>query len=123
MSIKINGVEYVVGVASVARSIRRNEKYRVTTEDGVVHREVQATYMDFTLTIGNFGQAAYDSLMEALRASTDGITVELPRSSSLLETYKGVFDSITDEIISDNGQEVTWDNLSLSFTGTSPLGV
>jgi hypothetical protein len=123
MSIKINGVEYAVGIASVARSIRRKEKYRVTTEDGVVHREVQATYLDFTLSIGNFGQAAYDSLMALLRSTTEDITVELPKSSTAVETYTGVFDSIIDEVMSDDGQEVTWDNLSLSFTGTVPLGV
>lgn len=123
MSIKINGVEYAVGIASVARSIRRKEKYRVTTEDGVVHREVQATYLDFTLSIGNFGQAAYDSLMALLRSTTVDITVELPKNSTAVENYTGVFDSITDEVMSDDGQEVTWDNLSLFFTGTVPLEV
>lgn len=120
---KINGMEFDVGVASVSRSLRRKEKYRVTTEDGVVHREVQATYLDFTLSIGNFGQAAYDSLMALLRLTTDDITVELPKDSTRVETYIGVFDSITDEVSADDGHEVTWDTLSLSFIGTVPLGV
>jgi len=120
---KINGVEFDVGVASVSRSLRRKEKYRVTTEDGIVHREVQATYLDFTLSIGNFGQAAYDDLMALLRSTTDDITVELPKDSTRVETYTGVFDSITDEVSADDGHEVTWDNLSLSFIGTVPLGV
>jgi len=123
MSLKLNGTEYAVGTASVARSIRRKEKYRVTTEDGVVHREVQATYLDFTLSIGNFGQAAYDSLMALLRSTTDDITVELPSSSTAVETYTGVFDSIADVVINDDGDEVIWDNLALTFTGTMPLGV
>lgn len=123
MALKINGTEYAVGTASVARSIRRNEKYRVTTEDGVVHREVQASYMDFTLSIGNFGQAAYDSLMALLRSAADDITVELPSSSTAVETYTGVFDSIADEVVNDDGNEVIWDNLALTFTGTVPLEV
>lgn len=123
MSLKINGTEYAVGAASIARSIRRNEKYRVTTEDGVVHREVRATYMDFTLSVGNFGSAAYNSLMAALQTTMDDITVELPGASGEMETYTGVFDSITDEVINDDGSEVLWDNLTLSFTGTVPLEV
>ena len=123
MSLKLNGTEYAVGTAAVSRRIRRKEKYRVTTEDGAVHREVQASYMDFTLSIGNFGQAAYDSLMALLRATTDDITVELSSSSTAVETYIGVFDSIADAISNDDGSEVTWDSLALTFTGTVPLEV
>lgn len=121
MDLKINGVSYAVGTASLARSLRRTEKYRVTTEDGKVHREVKATYLDFTLALGNFGQAAYDSLMALLRSAADDLTVELPSSSTEVETYTGVFDSVGDEIVNDDGNEVIWDNLSLAFTGTVPL--
>lgn len=123
MGLKLNGTEYAVGMASITRSFRRSEKYRVTTEDGVVHREVRATYLDFTLAIGNFGQAAYDSLMALLRSSTDDITVELPSGSTVVEIYTGTFDSIADEVTNDDGEEVTWDNLALTFTGTVPLEV
>ena len=123
MGLKLNGTEYAVGMASIARSFRRSEKYRVTTEDGVIRREVRATYLDFTLSIGNFGQAAYDSLMALLRSSTDDITVELPSSSTGVEIYTGAFDSIADEVTNDDGEEVTWDNLALTFTGTVPLEV
>ncbi|MEG2097328.1 MAG: hypothetical protein RRY65_04100 [Pseudoflavonifractor sp.] len=123
MGLKINSTEYAVGIASVTRSIRREEKYRVTTEDGVVHREVRATYMDFTLSVGNFGSAAYDSLMTALRTATDDITVELPGISGAVETYTGVFDGIADEVINDDGSEVLWNNLALNFTGTIPMEV
>lgn len=123
MDIKINDVTYAVGTASVSRSIRRKEKYRVTTEDGVTHREVQASYLDFSLSLGNLGQAAYDSLMEMLRSTTDDVSVELPRSATVTEVYSGTFDSISDEIINDDGTEVIWDNLSLSFTGTVPVEV
>ena len=80
MTIKLNGTVYAVGVASVSRTLRRTEKYRVTTEDGRTHREVQATYMDFALNLGSFGSAEYDRLMSLLRSTTDDIAVELPSS-------------------------------------------
>lgn len=123
MTVKLNGNIYTVGVASVTRSLRRKEKYRVTTEDGKTHREVQATYLDFALSLGNFGAAEYDRLMALLRSTTDDITVELPSSSTGVESYVGVFDTITDEVISEDDNGVLWDNLSLSFTGTEPVEV
>ena len=123
MTVKLNGNLYAVGVASVTRSLRRKEKYRVTTEDGKTHREVQATYLDFALSLGNFGAAEYDRLMALLRSTTDDITVELPSSSTAVESYVGVFDTVKDEIISEDGDGVLWDNLTLSFTGTEPVEV
>lgn len=120
MDIKIDGTIYAVGIAAVSRRIRRTEKYRVTTEDGVVHREVKATYIDFTLSLGNVGQAAYDALIAALRASTEDMTVELPSASTGVEIYTGVFDGIGDSIANDDGTTVIWDSLSLAFTGTVP---
>ena len=110
-------------MASVTRTLRRTEKYRVTTEDGRTHREVQATYMDFALNLGSFGAAEYDRLMSLLRSTTDDIAVELPSSHTGTETYVGAFDSVSDEIITEDEDGVLWDNLTLSFTGTEPLEV
>ena len=123
MNIKLNGTVYAVGVASVTRTLRRTAKYRVTTEDGRTHREVQATYMDFALNLGNFGSAEYDRLMSLLRSTTDDIAVELPSSHTGTETYVGAFDNVSDEIITEDEDGVLWDNLTLSFTGTEPLEV
>ena len=123
MNIKLNGTVYAVGVASVTRPLRRTEKYRVTTEDGRTHREVQATYMDFALNLGSFGSAEYDRLMSLLRSTTDDIAVELPSSHTGTETYVGAFDNVSDEIITEDEDGVLWDTLTLSFTGTEPLEV
>jgi hypothetical protein len=121
MTVKLNGTVYNVGVASVSRSLRREEKYRVTTEDGKTHREVRATYLDFSLELGSFGKTEYDRLLSFLHSTTDDITVELPRSATETESYTGVFDDITDEVISEDADGVLWDNLALSFTGTVPV--
>lgn len=123
MGLKINGIDYDVGLAGVSRSLRREEKYRVTTEDGVVHREVRATYLDFTLSVGNLDSSAYDALLRALYAADGDVTVELPCEASTVEVYTGTFDGISDEAITQTGDETLWDNLSLHFTGTQPLEV
>lgn len=121
--LKINNIEYAVGVASVSRSLRVDEKYRVKTEDGIVHREIRAKYMDFMLSVGNFGKEAYDALMAALFEADGDVTIEVSKSASASEVYIGTFDMVTDEISSDDGLEVTWDNLTLAFSGTIPLEV
>lgn len=122
MIVKLNGAEYAVGVASVSRSIRRSEKYRVTTEDGIIHREVRASYLDFSLSLGNLGSADYDRMVAMLHRTVGDITVELPSSSTASETYTGVFDTISDEVITEDEAGVKlWDNLTLAFTGTVPL--
>ena len=74
MNIKLNGTVYAVGVASVSRTLRRTEKYRVTTEDGRTHREGQATYMDFALNLGSFGAAVFDNVSdEIITEDEDGV--------------------------------------------------
>ncbi len=123
MSIKINGTVFDVGVAGVSRSFRRTEKYRVTTEDGIVHREVRATYLDATISLGNVGQTDYDALMELLRSAVNDVTVELPRGAYSTEDYVGTFEGIGDSVACDDGYEVIWDSLALSFVGTVPLEV
>lgn len=115
---KINGEEFNVGVANpLNRSLRALEKYRVTTEDGKTHREVQAVYRDFQFEIGNFGRAEYDRLI-ALLASGDEMRLEVDGKE-----YVGVFDGIADEAITEDEDGLWWDNLTLDFTATVPLEV
>lgn len=124
MIIKLDNIEYKVGVATVSRSIRHEEKYRVKTEDGQIHREVKATYVDFALHLGNLGDAEYNRLVAYLRAATDDITVELPSGSTGVEIFTGVFDSIADKVVNeDTDGVVMWDDLTLSFTCTHPAEV
>ena len=121
MNITIDGITYAVGASSVKRSLRREYKYSVMTEDGVIHTEPRATYMDFELSLGNIGDAAYDSLITALRAASGAVTVTLPSSGTETEVYTGLVQDISDGIAVDYGDGVMWDNLSVSFTGTVPV--
>lgn len=118
MQIRINGEGIALGVAEVQRSLRQREKYRVTTEDGVTHREVAATYVDFTLQLGNFGKAAYDRLWTLLAGCDEVYTVEVGG-----EVYTGFFDGISDELLTEDDEGLWWDNLSLSFVAAAPLEV
>lgn len=115
--LKINGVELAVGVASISRSLRRLEKYRVTTEDGRTHSEEQARYLDFALGLGNFDKPVYDALFAELLPGGE-VTVELDG-----EGYTGLFDSISDEALFEDADGIWWDSLKLSFTATKPLEV
>lgn len=123
MGVIINGVEHNVGTAAVNRSLRKDYKYKVTTEDGVTHSEVRATYLDFALSLGNLDSAAYDHLMTALLGADGDITITLPASRNGSETYTGQFDGVKDSLIAQNDDESFWDNLTLNFIGTVPLEV
>ena len=120
---KVNSIEYNVGEASIKRSLRVEEKYRVMTEDGKIHREVRSNYVDFSLELGNLSKTDYDSLMTAIMTAQTDITITLPSTAAGTKTYVGVFDGVSDEVITDDGAEVTWDRLCLEFTGTVPMEV
>lgn len=117
----INGVAYNVGTAAVSRTLRKAYKYQVTTEDGRVHSEVRAVYADFALSLGNVDAAEYDRLMKAILEAVEDVTVILPATRNTNATYTGTFDGVGDEIITQDDESTTWDNLTLNFTGTVPL--
>ena len=120
---KVNNIEYNVGTAAIKRSLRTEEKYRVVTEDGRIHREVRSKYVDFSLELGNLSKADYDSLMAAIMAAQTDVTIALPSTATGISTYTGAFDGVSDEVITDDGTQVTWDRLCLEFTGTVPMEV
>lgn len=124
MTITIDNTAYAVGIASAQRSIRREYKYSVTTEDGKVHQEIRATYIDWDLSLGNLRPAAYDALMAKLRSATGNVTITMPKTAAETETYTGIIEGISDGVIVDYGDDgVMWDDLSVSFTGTVPVEV
>lgn len=123
MELLINGVSHNVGVAAVTRSLRRVNKYKVTTEDGKVHKEVRATYVDFNLNLGNVDTEAYDKLMRTLLSAVADLEISIPSGRSSTETYIGEFGSISDGLLLENEDGAYYDNLSLSFSGTVPVEV
>ncbi len=123
MALMINGERFNVELSSLGRSYRKEYKYRVTTEDGVVHSELRAVYLDFDLALGNVDNVEYDRLIRLLRKATGDCTIVLPSGSVDSATYQGEFGGIKDEVITQDGDTTLWDNLTLSFTGTVPLGV
>lgn len=111
--LKINGREVSAEVATLSRSIRRVEKYRVTCEDGRTHSEIKAQYLDFTLELGGFDKAEYEALFADITAGE--AVIELDGAE-----YTGMFDSVADEVLYEGPDGYYWDNLKLSFAGTRP---
>lgn len=118
MDVIINEEVYDVGVASVKRTIRREEKYNVMTEDGRRHREIRGVYLDFTLELGGLDGEEYGRLMEFLRGGEAGGDVRLQVGE---DVYTGFFDGITDQALFEDEDGIWWDRLSLAFTGSVPV--
>lgn len=123
MDIIINGTAHKVGTATLSRSVRREYKYRIITEDGKVHKEHRASYVDFSLKLGNIDTAAYDSLMRVLLSAAQDVEITLPTGQNITETFTGELKTISDSLLMENEDGAYYDNLTLAFAGTVPVEV
>ena len=113
---------------SLSRSFRVDEKYRVTTEDGKIRREIRGIYTDYAVEIGDVDQEQYDLLIETLTSTEESQTVTLPYGRVGTITFQAAFESISDGISyidedDDGNDEYFWDNLTVTFTAFEPKGV
>lgn len=126
--LKIGEQEFTVGLVSLSRNFRIDEKYRVTTEDGQIRREIRGIYTDYSVVIGDVDQAQYDLLIDALTSSEESQVVTLPYGRNGTVTFRAAFESISDGISyidedSDGNDEYFWDDLNITFTAFTPRGV
>ena len=126
--LKIGEQEFTVGVVSLSRNFRIDEKYRVTTEDGQIRREIRGIYTDYSVVIGDVDQAQYDLLIDALTSSEESQVVTLPYGRNGTVTFRAAFESISDGISyidedSDGNDEYFWDDLNITFTAFTPRGI
>lgn len=125
--LKIGNREFAVGLVKLNRSFRIGEKYRVTTEDGQLHREIRGVYTDYSLEIGDVDQAQYDALIEMLTSDEESQTVILPYGKNGTITFQAAFESISDGVSymdeDETGNDIVfWDGLTVTFTAFTPKG-
>ena len=125
--LKIGEQEFTVGLVSLSRNFRIDEKYRVTTEDGQIRREIRGIYTDYSVVIGDVDQAQYDLLIDALTSSEESQIVTLPYGRNGTVTFRAAFESISDGISyidedSNGNDEYFWDDLNITFTAFTPRG-
>lgn len=121
MIIKIDNISYKVGMLSLKREFNIEEKYNVTTEDGVKHREIRGIYNNYTLQLGNINEDTYDELMDALTSGKEYQAVEIPDGKDGFKTFEAMFSSISDELVRERNGIRHWDNLSIKFMARSPI--
>ena len=126
--LKIGEQEFTVGLVSLSRNFRIDEKYRVTTEDGQIRREIRGIYTDYSVVIGDVDQAQYDLLIDALTSSEESQVVTLPYGRNGTVTFRAAFESISDGISyidedGDGNDEYFWDGLNITFTAFTPRGI
>lgn len=119
---KIDGKEYNVPIEKVDRSFRKENKYEITTDDGVNHREVRAIYVDYSINIGFLDETAYYDLINDITNKKTSYIAELPYNK---ETITIDCDIILtgDGILVDDGVYRMWDGLSIKFESNKPLEV
>lgn len=125
--LKIGTKEFTVGLVKLNRKFRMDEKYRVTTEDGQLHREIRGVYTDYALEIGDVDQTQYDLLIETLTSDDESQTVTVPYGASGTVTFQAAFESISDGVSyidedEDGNDMYFWDGLTVTFTAFTPKG-
>lgn len=125
--LKIGDAEFDVGFVFLGRNFRISEKYRVTTEDGQLRREIRGVYTDYSVTIGDVDQEQYDLLIDTLTSAEESQIVTLPYGKNGTVTFRAAFESISDGIsyidIDEYGNdEYFWDDLKITFTAFTPKG-
>lgn len=125
--LKIGTKEFTVGLVKLNRKFRMDEKYRVTTEDGQLHREIRGVYTDYALEIGDVDQTQYDLLIETLTSDDESQTVTVPYGASGTITFQAAFESISDGVSyidedEDGSDLYFWDGLTVTFTAFTPKG-
>lgn len=123
--LQIGNQTFSVGLVSVERDFQVVEKYRVTTEDDTIRREVSGVYVGYKLEIGNVDQAQYDRLIEVLTSTEESQTVTLPYGRNGTLTFEAAFENISDGIRyideDDEGNDVYfWDGLTVTLTAFTP---
>lgn len=119
---KINNTEFTgVGIASLQRSLKRDLKYDVVTEDGRRHSEVKAIYPVYTLTLGGIRQAEYDALYAAVNTYTKSLEVTLPDGQRDI-TFSAMVEIGGDSLVFvERDGTRRWDGLTLTITGVTPM--
>lgn len=125
--LKIGEKKFTVGLVSLKRNFRIDEKYRVTTEDSNIRREIRGVYTDYSVVIGDVDQTQYDLLIETLTSSEESQLVTLPYGRNGTVTFQAAFESISDGISyidedEEGNDEYYWDDLSITFTAFAPKG-
>lgn len=120
--LQIGDKSFDVGLIQLGRTFRVDEKYRVTTEDGQLHREIRGVYTDYALTVGNVERDQYDALIETLTSAEESQTVTVPYGRNGTVTFQAAFESISDACVLEDGDGAYWDELTVTFTAFTPKG-
>ena len=114
----IDGKEYNVAIVQLQRKADILDRYAERSEDGVLHREVIGTFINYALKIGTVNDIdLYEELFDVLSAPVASHMVELPNDHIRFEGY---FSSIQDEVqlVRDDG--TIYKNLVCRLTATRP---
>lgn len=121
--IQIDGVGYQVGIISLKRSIKKEYKYNVISEDGTRHFEMQALYRVYTVALGNMDAAEYDALYKAVSESAGAVSLVMPDGQTdinMTATLENISDGL--EFIGSDGSRL-FSGLSFTATDVNPLEV
>jgi hypothetical protein len=116
--IEIDGVSYPVHLIEVKRKADTLDLQSYRSEDGVLHRKVIGTYMNYSVTIGvEENLDLYDRLFDVLSAPVEYHMVKFPNESVALKRY---ISSVQDDILRVTDEGTLYKGLSFNAICTEP---
>lgn len=119
--VSIDGVQYTVPVVESNRTVNTLDFYAIRTADGVLHRQLIGTYINYEVKFARPTRisqiSAYASLWSAMAAAVAFHTCIMPDGYSFT-AYIG--DGVKDNIRRIRNANIFWQNLTASFIAQSP---
>ncbi|MEG1687431.1 MAG: hypothetical protein RR022_08350 [Angelakisella sp.] len=117
--LKIDGEWYDVPVLSLHRKAEFLDKYANRTEDGVLHRELIGTYLNFQLKLGNGDSGEYQRLWNKLTEPDEFHLVTVPEGERSF-TFMAYFSNVGDSLLRTYQGKPYWTGLTVNFIARSP---
>lgn len=122
--IRIDGTEYKVAITELKRRADILDRYAHRDENGILHREVIGTYINYDLQLycppTTEGRTIYNQLFEVLSAPVASHIVEMPNDGIAFEGY---FSSIADAVDKIDDYGTRYKGLTCKLTATRPRRV
>ena len=115
----IDGISYNIPLIDVQRSADVLDAQAHRTEDGVLHRKVIGTYMNYTVKVGIVrDMALYDSLFNVLSSPVEFHQIQLPGESGPQSRYVSSVKDGLKRVLSDGTTK--YRDLSFKVTCKAP---
>ena len=117
----VDGISYDIGVQSLKRKARFENRFTGITEDGKMHAWRIGTYYDYQLILepSYLSTDIYNQLYYTITSPIVEHTISVPNGDSMF-TFVAMFSNISDELVYITPTKTYWTALEIDFVAVEP---